>query len=100
VNRIKSKFRRFSNKPSLIYESKIRELDGTILSKARIASSDKKNLARAFKDNADLLSLKINVPDFDYKKEMDKELEETRELLKKRKEKDLEKIKRFINKNK
>jgi len=100
LNKIKSKFRRFNNRPFLIWESKIRELDGTILSKVRVASSDKKKLAKAFKDNADLLSLKISISDFDYKKEMEKELEETRELLRKKKEADLKKIREFVNKTK
>ena len=100
MDRIKSKFRRFSNRPALIYESKIREWDGTILSKARVASSDTKNLARAFKDNADLLSLNINIPSMNNDDHIKKEVNEVKELMRKKKEEDLKRIKDFMNKNK
>ena len=100
MDRIKTKFRRFSNRPSLIYESKIREWDGTVLSKARVASSDTKNLARAFKDNAEMLSLKIDIPSFNNESDVKEEVNEVRELMKKKKEEDLKKIKSFIKKDK
>ena len=96
MDRVKSKFRRFSNKPSLVHESKIREWDGTLIFKSRVSSSDTQNLAKAFKDSAELLSLDVRIPILNHKEEQKKDMEDIRELLKKRKEDDLKKIKGYI----
>ena len=100
INRVKSKFRKFSNRPSLVHESKIRDWNGSLLFKSSVASSDKPNLARAFKDSAEMLSLPITINDPIIKKDLEEDLEDVRELMKKKKEEDLKKIREFIERTK
>lgn len=85
---IKTNFKKFKGKPSLISNNQMYDWDGSLIFKSKTATSDKKNFIETIKTMATLGSCEIEIKDPYY--------ERIREKIKKREKEDLEKMKRYL----
>lgn len=93
VYNIKSNIKKYSKGNGLIYEQKLRQLDGQVLVKNKVITSNKKDTIDAINLVADKIGLNVCVENKDWKNK-------TRSYFKSKESQDKEKIKEYFSNKK